>query len=41
VATVTTGIDDAAIASGHKIIIVLSDPDDAILSMSVLVEGTY
>lgn len=41
VANITTGIDDAAIAAGKKIIVVLSDPDAAILTADVLLEGTY
>jgi len=41
VANVTASIDDAAIAAGKKIIIVLSDPDVAILTADVLLEGTY
>lgn len=40
-AVITSSIDDTAIASGHRIIAVFSDPDDAIKTMSVTVEGHF
>lgn len=41
VANVTSSIDDSSIAAGHKIVVELSDPDDALVEVSVRIEGRY
>ena len=41
VANITSSIDDASIASGKKIVVEFSDPDNALVEVAILIEGTY